>query len=114
MEFFQLVLPVYVDYLGAFEEGLEDIHDPVDVVQELNLHGVQHSRYLPGGELVIEEDQLVLRDSPQRVSHFLKLRSYKRAKNIHDYRLWLSDMTCVTLKIPWLLSRKLAIPMRKD
>ena len=68
MEFFQLVLPVYVDYLGAFEEGLEDIHEPVDVVQELNLHGVQHSRYLPGGELVIEEDQLVLRDSPQRVS----------------------------------------------
>ena len=41
MEFFQLVLPVYVDYLGAFEEGLEDIHEPVDVVQELNLHEVQ-------------------------------------------------------------------------
>ena len=30
--------------------------------------GVQESRFLPGGELAIEDDQLVLRDSPQRVS----------------------------------------------
>ena len=33
--------------------------------------GVQESRFLPGGELAIEDDQLVLRDSPQRVSSFL-------------------------------------------
>ena len=32
--------------------------------------GVQESRFLPGGELAIEDDQLVLRDSPQRVSSF--------------------------------------------
>ena len=62
-----MVLPFYVDYLGCFEEGLGGVQGPPDVIKELHLRGVQKSRFLPGGELTIEEDQMILRDSPQRV-----------------------------------------------
>ena len=61
-------LPVFVDYLGFFEEGIGGVNSPPDVMRELHQRGVQESRFLPGGELAIEDDQLVLRDSPQRVS----------------------------------------------
>ena len=36
MDYFQLVLPVYVDYLGCFEEGIDDVLEPHDVIRELN------------------------------------------------------------------------------
>lgn len=61
-----MLLPVYVDYLGAFEEG-QEIQNPPDVMRELHQRGVQENKFLPGGELCIENDHLVLRDSPQRV-----------------------------------------------
>ena len=63
-----MILPVYVDYLGCYEEGIDGVHSPPDVMRELHQRGVQDNRFLPGGELSIEEDKLVLRDSPQRVS----------------------------------------------
>ena len=72
MDLFEMVLPVFVDYLGYFEEGIDGVHTPPDVMRELHQRGVQESRFLPGGELAIEDDQLVLRDSPQRVSRSLK------------------------------------------
>ena len=67
MEFFDLGLPVFVDYLGCFEVGINGINTPPDVMKELHDRGVQDNKFLPYGELIIEEDQLVLRDSPQRV-----------------------------------------------
>ena len=64
-----MVLPVYVDYLGCFEEDPEGgMASPADVMRELHQRGVQENRFLPGAELIVEEDQLVLRDSPQRVT----------------------------------------------
>lgn len=63
-----MMLPVFVDYLGCFEEGFDGVNTPADVMRELHQRGVQENRYLPGAELVVEDDQLVLRDSPQRVS----------------------------------------------
>ena len=71
-------LPVFVDYLGFFEEGIGGVNSPPDVMRELHQRGVQESRFLPGGELAIEDDQLVLRDSPQRVSKFKVLLTFKK------------------------------------
>lgn len=68
MDFFEMMLPVYVDYLGCFEEGVDGVETPADVMRELHQRGYQENRFLPGGELVVEDDLLVLRDSPQRVS----------------------------------------------
>ena len=67
MDFFDMVLPVYVDYLGCFEVGINGIKSPPDVMKELHDRGVQENKFLPYAELVIEDEFLVLRDSPQRV-----------------------------------------------
>ena len=36
MDFFEMVLPVYVDYLGFFEEGISGVNSPPDVMRELH------------------------------------------------------------------------------
>jgi hypothetical protein len=72
MEDLDVVLPVFVDYLGCFDLGINGIHTPPDVMRELHERGVQENRFLPYAELAIEEDQLVLRDSPRRVIIILK------------------------------------------
>ena len=68
MDFFDMVLPVFVDYLGCFDLGLDGINSPPDVMRELHERGVQENRFLPYGELLIEDDHLVLRESPHRVT----------------------------------------------
>ncbi len=100
MDYFEMMLPVFVDYLGCFEEGLDGVNSPLDVMRELNDRGVQENRFLPGGELTIEEDQLVLRDSPGRV----RKTNIKKAMQciviiFFNCRLLLKDTTYVTWMI---------------
>ncbi len=73
MDDLDAILPVYVDYLGCFEQGQDSIETPPDVMRELHERGAQENRFLPYGELAVEDDQLVLRDSPDRVRKFCPL-----------------------------------------
>ena len=70
MDFFDLdtMLPVYVDYLGSFERGVNGVDVATDVMKDLVDHGVQDQRFVPAAEMSFNRDQLIIRSSPERVS----------------------------------------------
>jgi|688.fasta_scaffold1208186_1 hypothetical protein len=69
MDFFDLdtMLPVFVDYLGSFERGVNGIDVTTDVMKELVDHGVQTQRFVPGAEMSFNRDQIIIRSSSDRV-----------------------------------------------
>ena len=69
MDVLDAVLPIFVDYLGSFEEEKGQIEKPSDVMKHLLDHGVQEQKFLPNGELVVSTGQIVLKDTMERVNY---------------------------------------------
>lgn len=65
-------LPVYVDYLGRYETDPGFVENAADVMKALIERGVDERRFLPNGELTVEEDggsgRVVVRDEERNVA----------------------------------------------
>lgn len=62
------MLPIYVDYLGFFDRGIDGIDEAADAMKDLIDHGVTGRRFVPGAEMSFTKDQIILRSPPNRVS----------------------------------------------
>ena len=62
------MLPIYVDYLGFVDRGIDGIEEASDAMKDLIDHGVTGRRFVPGAEMSFTKDQMILRSSPNRVS----------------------------------------------